>query len=136
MRILAVVALLALVACDSGAGVAPAPDATPNAVVAPLDPAAAQVVAACPGLQEYAGDWTLAGITPRNDGSGSTVAIVMDEAPALERIPADFYASGQHCYFEVGGERSDRVSVAKRPCVSVCKGRPFDGPSSTDIVIR
>lgn len=40
-------------------------------------------------------------------------------------IPRDFYASGHHCTFRIGGKA---VHTAKQPCAKICKGSGVDAP--------
>lgn len=101
-----------------------------NAPVADTDPLVAQVVSACPGLRKYQADWSLV----QSDHDQGKVEILMGSP--LKEMPASYFATGHHCYFEVGGDRPDRVAVWKRPCVSACLDEPSTVPTSTLIDIK
>lgn len=91
------------------------------------------LMAACPGLEKYRDDWTLVSVDVEDAPKASRLKLVMDDR--LEHVPGEYYAIGQHCFAEVGGERPDRVAVWKRPCVKVCRDVNEDVPTSTLIEI-
>lgn len=94
------------------------------------DPLLKQIVDACPGLRKYKTDWTLV----QSDHDQGKVEILMGSP--LKEMPASYFATGHHCYFEVGGDRPDRVAVWKRPCVSACLDKQSTVPTSTLIDIK
>ena len=84
------------------------------------------LVKSCPGISRYWAD--LKQIEPagtreasltvqRERGWKRVVSIDLRVSDKPELIPREYYAAGHSCRFEIG----TAVSVAKSPCVSVCK---------------
>ena len=84
-----------------------------------------QVLDACPGLANHAGDWELISTTLA-DGQRQEVEIKM--ADNLRTMPFDTYATAHVCSFLIGEDAPGSIGVAKSPCVNACMGRKTDIP--------
>lgn len=92
------------------------------------------LVAACPGLSRYQDDWTPGRTTLADAPSPNLVEFVM--ADRLRKVPSEYFATGHRCLAAIGGERPDRITVTKRPCVKVCLDVNENVPTSTEIAIQ
>lgn len=92
------------------------------------------LVAACPGLSKYQDDWTPSRTTLADAPNPNLAEFVL--ADRLQQVPSEYLASGHRCFANVGGERADRVTVTKRPCVKVCLDVNENVPTSTEIEIQ
>lgn len=86
------------------------------------------VTKACPTLSnmQRAGDIVsisateqdmLGSIQTEDLGWKKAVMVKVVLANKLNSVPANWYASGQHCFFEVG---NGGVLVTKKPCLKIC----------------
>ncbi|HEY4294533.1 hypothetical protein [Luteibacter sp.] len=134
------VLMVAVVAggCDTSADDAPLARAGVIASIASLDADQAAkeaedaLQASCPSLGKLAGAGEINSVshqvgepnmdTQRTVGwkTATTVTVVLQNR-ALNSVPADWHAAGQHCYFEVG---ADGVAVAKSACMRICDIEP------------
>lgn len=89
------------------------------------------LLATCPALISYAEDFVGFSFVKlreatlddqRERGWMRAVEVEMVVVDHPKSIPREFKAAGHHCYFDVGVAAPLGVSIAKRPCVALCKG--------------
>jgi hypothetical protein len=101
------------------------------------------VVSACPGLEKYHNDFSFTSFGKQEyyaDGLESDpteinqLELLVNENN-LELPNAEFqYPQGHSCFFQIY-DNGD-IKVAKRPCISLCEGKRFEGPSSTLVQVN
>lgn len=128
MRKAVLVAVMLLLAGCGSAADAPAPTGYTAEVIGALD----TLNRACPGLKAYSSAVTTAGVEGTAQ-DGFTIQYVVTDA---SKLPSEFYAAGQNCYFQVGGQDPAHVEVGKKACASICLGTTYTGPPSTQISIQ
>lgn len=87
------------------------------------------LINSCPGIARYWGDLeqqtavdvkTASLTDEREYGWKRAVSVELKVSDSPEVIPTRYHATGHHCYFDVGISDPVGVSVAKRPCISIC----------------
>ncbi|UPG87009.1 hypothetical protein L2Y94_06540 [Luteibacter aegosomatis] len=88
--------------------------------------------ALCPSLGKLAGAGEIDSVShqvgePNMDtqravgwATATTVTVILPNR-ALNSVPSDWHAAGQHCHFEVG---ADGIAVAKSACMRICDIEP------------
>lgn len=83
-----------------------------------------RLIAACPGLNTYADDFSAATVSqpaPQNPESGIRLTFTVAQKPVLIPSPLNTYSAGNTCFFEVN-KNGTVVSIAKKACFSLCEG--------------
>lgn len=103
------------------------------------------LIETCPGIARYWGDLSSKPVTvsgasatdERERGWKRVVAIEVVVAASPKMIPAAYRAGSHHCYFDVGITEPRGVSIAKNPCLAVCRDQlSSDSPAFVPAVSR
>ena len=91
---------------------------------------------ACPGLDKYAKDLQSDGVEDNFDVARPDVqrASVKLNVSDNAQIPAEYRARGHTCFYEVSRDGS-KLTIPKRPCVSICLDRDMSKDNSDPFTI-
>ena len=82
---------------------------------------------ACPGLKQYAGGLAFGGIEHNYN-----IDFVFKVAEDDKTLPDEWIADGDTCFFGITKDGTN-LSVAKRPCKSICLGKEVKAGSEVDL---
>ena len=91
---------------------------------------------ACPGLDKYAKDLQSDGVEDNFDVARPDVqrASVKLNVSDNAQIPAEYRSRGHTCYYEVSRDGS-KLTIPKRPCVSICLDKDMSKDNSDPFTI-